>query len=84
VNNAKELLETTNQTARFRTRKLDDLCKTIILFFEKHPLQRKKKIEFERFREPCYLLKQKVHLKEEGFQKCFMLANQIPFDQKKS
>lgn len=32
-----------------------------------------------RFREVCFLLKQKVHLTEKGFAECLKFAFQIPY-----
>ena len=71
--------DVTNNTARFRVRKLVDLCEKVIPFFEQHSLKTKKNVEFLRFRDLCYLLNQQVHLTEEGFARCFHLAKTLPY-----
>lgn len=65
----------TGNCYQFRVRQLDDLISKVIPFFEKYPLQTKKKEQFNYFREVCFLLQQKVHLNPEGFQKCFELVS---------
>ena len=79
VNKTKSQNDITDNTARFRVRKLADLCEKVIPFFEKHSLKTKKKEEFLRFRDLCYLLNQKVHLTEEGFSRCLHLAKTLPY-----
>jgi hypothetical protein len=73
--------DATDDTITYRVRKNSDLCGKIIPFFEKHSLKTQKKVEFLRFRKLCFLLKQKVHLKEEGFVQCLELAKKIPYSE---
>lgn len=80
VDTAKEKNDPLNNIVRFRVRKLADLCDKIIPFFEQHPLITKKKVEFLRFCDLCYLLKQKTPLTEEGFQHCSFLAKTLPYN----
>lgn len=67
VSKTKGSQDSTDQTARFRVRKLLDLQTKVIPFFEQHHLQTKKtkkQGEFIRFRELCFLLHEKAHFKE--------------------
>lgn len=71
----------------FRVRKLDDLITTIIPFFEKHPLKTKKHIDFLKFRDIVYALRDQKHLDAEGFhQLCIQIEasrkwkKQFPLD----
>ena len=65
---------------RFRVRKLDHILDNVIPFFEKHCLKTKKNVEFKRFRKLCFLLKQKVHHEQEGFEQCVKLTKMLPLD----
>ena len=84
VSKTKGSQDFTDQTARFRVRKLLDLQIKVIPFFEQYHLQTKKQGEFLRFRELCLLLNQKVHLEEEGFHRCLHLAKTLPFEKMNS
>lgn len=76
--------DVTDNTYKLRVRKNKDLCEKILPFFEKHSLKTKKKVEFLRFRQLCYLQQKKIHLTEKGFQQCLLLAKQIPFNYEES
>jgi len=52
----------------WRVTKRNHLLEHVIPFFEKHPLKGKRRVEFQRFREICLLMGNKVHLTEEGVQ----------------
>lgn len=69
------------KTYRFRVRKLKDLQTKVIPFFSQHPLKTKKGVEFLRFRQLCSLLSQKVHFQEEGFQRCWKLAENLSYEE---
>jgi hypothetical protein len=52
----------------YRVRGIDDLVTKIIPFFEQHSLKTKKHVEFLKFRDIVYQLRDKKHLDPEGFQ----------------
>ena len=54
-----------------RIRKLDHLKNVVIPFFEKYPLQTRKKYDFLSFRKVVLLMDKKEHLTEEGIKKIF-------------
>lgn len=84
VSKTKGSKDSTDQSARFRVRKLLDLQTMVIPFFEQNHLQTKKQVEFFRSRELCFLLHQKIHLQEEGFHRCLHLAKTLPFEKMNS
>ena len=50
----------------YRVRGISDLNEIIIPFFFKHPLQSKKRVDFEKFRHILLLMKEGVHLTADG------------------
>lgn len=50
----------------FRIRNLNNLLEIVIPFFEKHILRTKKNVDFLKFRKVVLLMKEGVHLTEEG------------------
>ena len=51
----------------YRVRRREDLVKTIIPFFEKHPLKTNKVLDFVKFRKVILLMEKGEHLTPEGF-----------------
>jgi LAGLIDADG endonuclease len=56
-----------------RIRKLDDL-KRVVAFFQEHPLQTKKRNDFQNFSEILQLMESKEHLTQEGLTKIARLC----------
>ena len=68
-----------NHGERFcwRVRKLENLLNVIIPFFEKHPLQSQKNVEFIRFARAVRLMQQDKHLTHEGFNEISKIASMM-------
>ena len=60
-----------------RVRKLDNLLKIIIPFFEKHPLKSKKNVEFKKFAYVVKMISEGKHLGPEGFNEISKIASQM-------
>jgi len=58
----------------WRVRKLDNLSKIIIPFFEKHPLKSKKAVAFKKFAHIVRLMQKKEHLTKDGFNRIVKTA----------
>lgn len=58
-----------NDSVRFEIVNFSDIMDKIIPFFEKHPIQGKKSLDFLDFKEVAGIIKSKHHLTSEGFQK---------------
>jgi len=63
----------------WRVRDRKHFLKTILIFFEKHPLKGKRQIEFLLFREIIHLMDKNVHLTEEGFNLVVAKAKALRF-----
>ena len=56
-------------SVKFEIVNFSDIMNKIIPFFEKHPIQGKKNLDFIDFKEVARIIKSKGHLASEGFQK---------------
>ena len=56
-------------SVRFEIVNFSDIMNKIIPFFEKHPIQGNKSLDFIYFKEVAGIIKSKGHLTSEGFQK---------------
>lgn len=45
---------------------------------QKTTLEKQKRIEFQRFRRICLLMRDKAHLVKQGFEQCLILARDLP------
>ena len=63
--------------AAYRLRKRSDLIRTIVPFFLVHPLQSRKRGDFEMFRRVLMMMEQDVHLTQSGVEKVRALAAQM-------
>ena len=61
----------------YRVRGMMDLVEKIIPFFERYPLQTKKRHDFDKFREVIRLMQQRMHLKPEGIQSIRTFASSM-------
>src|SRR3989344_2603935 len=55
-----------DQTYKYEVRSLEELIFKIIPHFERHPLQTSKRADFERFKQVCILMQQKLHHEQKG------------------
>ena len=53
---------------RFKVVKFSDIINTIILFFDKYPLQGSKKLNYDSFVKVAELMKDKLHLTTSGLE----------------
>ena len=60
-----------------RVRKLESLTTVIIPFFEKYPLNSKKKFDFLKFRKVIHLMNQKKHMNKDGLLEIIHLSKQM-------
>nr|ATI20257.1 LAGLIDADG endonuclease [Juglanconis oblonga]ATI20411.1 LAGLIDADG endonuclease [Juglanconis oblonga] len=58
-----------NDSVRFEVVKFSDIEEKIIPFFEKHPIQGKKSLDFRDFKQVAGIIKSKAHLTSEGLAK---------------
>ena len=58
----------------FRVRRLEHLSERVIPFFEEHPLQSKKRIDFEKFRKAVLLMQRGEHLHAAGIEQIRAIA----------
>lgn len=63
-----------DQTFRYDVRSLSDLHHIILPHFKKYPLLTQKSLDYEKFKQICYLMMQKKHLSYHGLQEILMLA----------
>ena len=61
----------------YRVRERKQLNERIVPFFEEHPLQSKKRVDFEKFRDVLRLMEQEVHLSEAGVERIRRIAAQM-------
>ena len=61
----------------YRVRKLENLSRTIVPFFMRHPLKTGKRQDFEKFRRAILLVERKQHLTEAGLEEIRELASQM-------
>ena len=61
----------------YRVRSIKDLSQIIIPFFFKHPLQSKKRIDFEKFKSVLSLMNEDVHLHADGIKEIRQIASQM-------
>ncbi len=61
----------------FRVRRLEHLNERIIPFFEKHPLQSKKQVDFLKFRDVLRLMATGAHLNAEGIARIRAIASRM-------
>ena len=61
----------------YRVRGKEHLLKTIIPFFEKHPLKSKKRVNFEKFRKILLLMERERHLSSDGIEEIRAIASQM-------
>ena len=66
-----------DQTYKYEVRNLNDLIVKIIPHFNKYQLQTSKRADFERFKEVCLLMQQKLHREQKGITKIVSLAYQM-------
>jgi hypothetical protein len=64
----------------FKVTKFSSIRDTIILFFEKYPLQTSKNISFLHFSGVVKLVDNKAHLTEKGLDKIRIIKNKINTD----
>lgn len=64
-------------TYKYESRNLRDLRKNILPHFDEYPLQTKKRLDFEKFKEACELIAQCEHLHLEGLRKVIDVAYEI-------
>ena len=61
----------------FRVRDIKNLFEIIVPFFEKHVLRTKKNLDFLKFRKVLLLMKESVHLTEEGLDQIREIQSQM-------
>ena len=61
----------------YRVRSISDLNEIIIPFFFKHPLQTKKRVDFEKFRRILLMMKRGDHLMVAGVEEIRQIASQM-------
>lgn len=61
----------------YRVRSIEDLATVIIPFFFKHPLKSKKRIDFEKFRSIVLMMKEGVHLTEDGLSRIRSISSEM-------
>ncbi len=61
----------------WRVRKMEHLSEVIIPFFEKHKLKSRKRQDFEKFRDVVRIMKDKVHLTDEGEKRVKRIASMM-------
>jgi hypothetical protein len=61
----------------WRVRKLENIVKTIIPFFEKHALKSKKSVEFHKFAKVVRMMMKQEHLTKEGFNEIAKIASEM-------
>ena len=61
----------------YRVRKLEHLKEHIVPFFERHPLQSKKRIDFLKFRKALMLIDRREHVTAEGIEKIREIASSM-------
>lgn len=68
-----------NHDDRFcwRVRKLENLVKIIVPFFEQHPLKSQKNIEFRKFAQVVRMMEKGIHLTEDGFENIVKIASEM-------
>ena len=59
----------------WRVRKLENLAKVVVPFFDKYKLNSKKRIEFHKFAKVVKMMVNREHLTEEGFNKICKIAS---------
>ena len=63
-----------DETYKYEVRSLDDLLVKIIPHFERYPLQTLKRIDFEKFKVICDLMKQEKHRTRNGLEEIMNVA----------
>ncbi|MBI4253078.1 LAGLIDADG family homing endonuclease [Candidatus Uhrbacteria bacterium] len=63
--------------AKYKVGSVRDLCQFVIPFFDKHKLQGKKKDVYSLFRQACFMIKEKKHLTDEGFNAVLHIRDQM-------
>ena len=61
----------------YRVRERKQLNERIVPFFAEHPLQSKKRVDFEKFRDVLLLMERDEHLTEEGVGRIRRIAEQM-------
>lgn len=61
----------------YRVRKLGDLVRVVVPFFEANPLQTAKRHQFMMFAEVVGMMRRKLHLTEIGFEQIRAISNRM-------
>jgi len=61
----------------YRVRGHEHLAKTVIPFFEEHPLKTRKQVEFLKFRDIVKLMEQREHLTQRGLERIRAICEQM-------
>ena len=62
---------------KLKVTRIKDLAEIVIPFFDKHPLQAKKAEVFKIFRKIVFMMKDKKHLTDEGFDEIIKLREEM-------
>lgn len=65
---------------KYKVSDFDSVVNKIIPFFQKHPLQAKKRFQFQRFCKVAELMKEKVHLTSEGVARIIEIRHKDSLD----
>jgi hypothetical protein len=63
----------TNNLVRFVVNKFEDIDKLIIPVFDKYPLQSSKLLDFKKYKEVLFLMKNKNHLNQDGLDQILLI-----------
>ena len=63
-----------DQMWKYEVRQIDDICKKIIPYFETNVLRTSKKLDFEKFKRVCLIIKSNHHLSISGVKEIINLA----------
>ena len=63
-----------DQMWKYEVRQIDDICAKIIPYFETNTLRTSKKLDFEKFKKICFIIKSNHHLSVSGVRQIINLA----------
>ena len=68
------------KTDKYETRKLEHILSEVIPHFDKYPLESNKQNDFLKFKEVCFLMKQKKHLIKTDLERIIEIAYTMNLD----